>query len=633
MRLLPQNLLSNPVGQAVMAALKVAGREGDPEKVRKVLTSMGDKGADWAATLLRSSKWHVDLNDILEAGSKGRPEVLMIGGRPYNTLDLRQIMVEEAIFSSFDTSQLGIKIRKSAEEWIKHTDKVSYDPKTGRAIIDQQGKSVARQFTPSTLSKVSEDIAEGWAERERAGAVITLMEMGLDPRTACRVTIDSLYDYAGSMSKWDRNLIWNLFFPFWAFQKNANRQIVNTVFSPGGAYRLGVMRRAYEQGSELLSTLMYQNIVDEFGLDYNSMDPDTRDQYDMMRWYLTERYGMIDQVPPEVKQDIRNWITGVITNKQLADGQLRAAPELRKFLLKTGRARMSEYYVAKPDPKYERFYRQGRPGLRVPYPMQENMKRYADLLKKEDKDAPFTTLFLPEPMYEAAFKHMGYTVASLILAIQQLDSATGINLLTDEDDGTPVTDWRDPATEVADPSRMMIVPQLLETAGVETMAYPAPLHPVVGKAAYDTGIFDVLVLDASEDPFSAMADIREAEAAGEEAPRKRGTITDVRYYLMPGMPQLFYANSPLMEINRTMLQWSQTPVEERAGLRGEMARWARLFFGMETEEVTPQKATRFSSSAARKEFGSKKAEKILKEGRKVQKDPYHRFRKRRTEDE
>ena len=88
--------------------------------------------------------------------------------------------------------------------------------------------------------------------------------------------------------------------------------------------------------------------------------------------------------------------------------------------------------------------------MRVPYPLQASTKKYVDLLRMEDRDAPFTTIFLPEPMYEAAFKHMGYTIASLVMAMQQLDSFAGVNLLTDEDDGTSGVSFLDPLLEVAD---------------------------------------------------------------------------------------------------------------------------------------------------------------------------------------
>ena len=42
------------------------------------------------------------------------------------------------------------------------------------------------------LKGASEDIAEAWAERERLGCMVTLMEAGIDPRTAAKISIDAL---------------------------------------------------------------------------------------------------------------------------------------------------------------------------------------------------------------------------------------------------------------------------------------------------------------------------------------------------------------------------------------------------------------------------------------------------------
>ena len=251
--------------------------------------------------------------------------------------------------------------------------------------------------------------------------------------------------------------------------------------------------------------------------------------------------------------------------------------------------------------------------MRVPYPLQASTKKYVDLLRMEDRDAPFTTIFLPEPMYEAAFKHMGYTIASLVMAMQQLDSFAGVNLLTDEDDGTSGVSFLDPLLEVADPSRMMIVPQLAEALDIKTMAYPTALHPIIGVAA-ESANFDVLVLESTDDALAEISAIRDAEEAGEEPPEKAGVIRDPRYYLMPGMLQLVYSNSPLMELNRVLLQMERTPMEQRGGLRGDLVKWARSFLGLETEEVYKDRAIKFTRSAAEKEIGSKKTKEKIKKG-------------------
>jgi len=163
---------------------------------------------------------------------------------------------------------------------------------------------------------------------------------------------------------------------------------------------------------------------------------------------------------------------------------------------------------------------------------------------------------------------------------------------------------------------MMIVPQILEAADVKTMAYPTALHPIIGVAA-ESANFDVLVLEATDDALAWISEVREAEEAGEEPPEKAGVIRDPRYYLMPGTLQLVYANSPLMELNRILLQMERTPMEERGGLRGDLVKWANVFLGLETEEVYKQRAIKFTRSAATKEIGSKKTKEKIQKGRQV----------------
>ena len=204
-RLIPQSLATNPLVQTALLGIQKAGVDDAGEIMRQTLTKMGDEGADWAAKLLRSSKWRGDLNSLLE----GRDGFMVVNGVPHSYKDMRRICVEEGIAASFNTAELGTKIRQA-----------------GQMMIDDDNYRKANKRMPfgptlTELTQIAEDMAEGWSERERFGAVLTLVEMGVEPRKAARLTIDALYDYAGSMSKADRALLVQIFFPFWAFQKNA----------------------------------------------------------------------------------------------------------------------------------------------------------------------------------------------------------------------------------------------------------------------------------------------------------------------------------------------------------------------------------------------------------------------------
>ena len=82
----------------------------------------------------------------------------------------------------------------------------------------------------------------------------------------------------------------------------------------------------------------------------------------------------------------------------------------------------------------------------------------------------------------------------------------------------------------------------------------------------------------------------EAEKKGEEPeslPRKP-IRSDVqpgkKYYMMPGVGQMLFVNSPLGELNDILLRADKTGAEDAAGVRGEIQRWVRLASGRAQEE-------------------------------------------------
>ena len=266
-----------------LALLEVGGvlKPGAMERFRRTLQKGGDKAARAAATLLRVSVYRVDLNDVLN-GTQG---YVRLGKRVYSNRQIREIMVEEGIFASFDTRALADVIRQDVT---KSTTKI------GRAANNVLLQSVT-------------DTAEAWSERERAGAVLTLIESGLSPRAACRVTIDALFDYAGTMSKVDRSWWMSLLFPFWAFQKNANAQVFNLAFSPSGAYRMGVVRRFLEGGpdafGQLLALQLSENpetgIPTPYGIYLGGLTQQQRELYYEVVRRIEFGYGPLAEMSPE----------------------------------------------------------------------------------------------------------------------------------------------------------------------------------------------------------------------------------------------------------------------------------------------------------------------------------------------
>lgn len=293
-RVAAQDVMVLP-GIARTFALVDKGSPGAMEKVRQVLQKGGDVTARAVGKLLGVSKYRADLNAILE----GREGVVRLGNRVYSNREVRDIMVQEGIFASFNTRELADVIRRSGKEGF-----VARHAKGAPDLL----KNAGRTFDDVVFKTVS-DTAEAWGDRERAGAVLTLMESGLSPRAASRLTIDALYDYAGSMSKADRSWIVSLFFPFWAFQKNANTQVFNLLFSPGGAYRMNCVRRATTDIPEFFTQLVHMKLSEDpdlkvptpYGLYLADMTTSQRQMYELIVDRLENGYGPIESMSEETK--------------------------------------------------------------------------------------------------------------------------------------------------------------------------------------------------------------------------------------------------------------------------------------------------------------------------------------------
>ena len=597
-RMIPQNALSNPLGQAIVLSARTLGWKGAGEDIRKILQTAGDKGAHFASRILMGSKWRMDLNSVLE----GTARMYRLGPNVVSGKHIRDVALQEGIFSSFDTSQLGIKIQKSLDMFIARTGE------TNPAALERVKEAISAPY------RVAADIAEAWSERERLGAMMTLMEMGLDARTAARVTIDALYDYAGSMSKFDRHWLINMVLPFWAFQKNVNRQVVDAVFSPKGAYRLGVMRRAYDHGTTLISDMLYSDMVDEYGIDVENMPESHQSVYynfkDDLEQYYADRG---EEVPDEVHREIARWVSSVRATNSLEDGLKYTPEEIRRKMLKLGNIRISDFYIPKPRMEARRGFRRIRPGFAIPHEYTENARKFIEGIRSNTPDTPYTFVMLPEPAYHAAFHHMAYAAASMILSAK--DVIEGPATLFTEDDGTePLTDAFATSAEIFAPQRAPLISELLASYGLEKASYPQRLHPNLADMARAHGV-DVFETTLVEDPYATEAERQEAREKGREAVESVGIIREKRYYMAPGVARLLFVNNPIGELNTIMMKRTKSPLEE-AAKQGDMIMWARAYVGLDVEEVYPSRTVKSEMRRAREEGGAERVYEKARKGRK-----------------
>tara|TARA_R110002110_G_scaffold135770_2_gene320066 strand:+ start:83 stop:3316 length:3234 start_codon:yes stop_codon:yes gene_type:complete len=579
-------------------------KPGSMEAFRRVLQRSGDVGARAVGTLLRVSKYRVDLNAILD----GREGFVQIGNKVYSNREIRDIMVEEGVFASFDTTQLTNVIRRTGQRGslAKQADKLP--PK-----IRDAGRWVGKTADDLILKTVT-DTAEAWAERERAGAVLTLIEMGMSPRAASRVTIDALYDYAGTMSKFDRSWIVSLLFPFWAFQKNANMQAFNAIFSPAGIYRLGVIRRAQDKVPEVFSELLQTKLSEDpntgiptpYGVYLADMTPQQRDVYYTIVHRLESGYGPIDQMsestkelvlssydadtfdkisdqqlqviqygygpaymmPEETREAVRALFKDA-RNARAVDGKLLLLsedtlekqtgyltrdPGVRRRALDDVLKELRPFAAPDMSPAGQRNYMKGRGRFPFPPVYNKNTRDFYETMRQLDpeNETPYLEWNLPDSTINAGFRHMANINATYILM-----GYKAVDLFADLD--APGVTPLIPFEEVLDISNTPIPGTILEALTEERMGYPRRVHPIIGKLVEDVmpGV-SVLRIDATkmeDDPFAqaeAMTFANDQEYQ-EYVDTGQRTLVKERVYLPPGTMRFLFDNSPLGELNRVMM--------------------------------------------------------------------------------
>lgn len=538
MRVIAQDFAVLPGMSVVMAF----GRRYDrafPEKVRKVLQRAGDAAAAVAGKLLSTSKWRIEVNDVLE----GREGFVNLGGNVYSHREIREIATQEGIFASFDTSALKKSIQAAQAELTRGAS---------QSVLDTMGEAI--QWWRLHL----DDTAEAWSERERLGAMITLMEMGVGPRNAARAAVEALYDYSGSMSKQDRHIIIGALMPFWAFQKNANMQFVNYLFSSAGAYRMGVLRRGQERFAEAATAALYASVSDPYGVDVESMPPDLRDQYFALIDIVENGYGDLSQLAPgqrkmleatfgpldQLDEDTRRQLTygyggrgkvpkSVVMGLRLMfragrvgragdyqDGEYREMTVPAAALAKDTAfmQRVSTYSVTAPDPAGRRTYMRDRAGVAMPMRADAAGRLYYKLLGQTRPGHPYLEAFMPESSIHAGMRHISAVLAGYVLlsdyaargAVNVADNAASKFGVTDaktvvlEDaESTMLPALRNIVAGVADPERSPLIAPVLATMGYAG-GPPIRVSPLLANMVLDTFNVELLTIPGERDIFAAV---------------------------------------------------------------------------------------------------------------------------------
>ena len=583
----------------------------NPEAIRSSLQKHGDK----VAQFLSQSKWRIDVNDVL----KGTDGNIVIAGNVYSFQDIRQLAIEEGIFSSFDTSELAAEIGNQLNEYRRASDNAGLPSRAVQRVHDAH----------NALSRNLDDIAEAWGERERLGAMITLMEKGIPPRRAARLTIDALFDYAGSMSRGDRHFLLSLLIPFWAFQKNANQQFIRRALSPEGAYKMGVLRRGMEYGAGAVESMWFGATYDAYGVDVRSMSEDERNKYMYLRKTIEYGYGPIYGLPPSMQgtllgilgvSSLEQLEEQVANDEELADklyqlengyGGIANVPDsviqgIRMALTRPGAGggayagfEEGEAYAARSaqlgsvlqgmslvteegqlqnltefvgptiDPAGRAGFRRHRVGITVPPKMTESLRTHLRIYRTlNNGEVPYEEILIPEPAIYAGLNHVVYltaTFANLFGEIYGKAPFTG-----DEDDiSLPIaTVMSNSFSEVVDVGRAPIPGVILSSIGVSNeegipRRISPMLMPAMKKAFPQVDFIETrqlydLYAQNEEEQAQMIQETATLLGISEDEAKKILTGKETRYYTPPGALSFAVENFPMFgEVNRRMLDMPQ----------------------------------------------------------------------------
>jgi hypothetical protein len=608
-RVIAQDLLVVPLMREILEVGKAAGVLSPvaTERLRSSLQKLGDRAAGRIGEMMSVSKYRIEVNPILEGVDGG----FTVGGKVYRYRDIRDIAVEEGVFSSFDTRELQRAILREGQL-------VLGGPAARKATVQSRTTGAMLRDGLASLEESVADIAEAWGERERLGAMVTLMEAGYDPRAAAQITVKALFDYSQSMTKLDRHWLVGLLLPFWAFQKNANQQVFNMLFSPWGGYRMMVVKRARERTSDLLGNIMYNTLVDDYGVDVESMPPELQDSYYATIKAFEEAFGP-DGPPPEAKRAMRMLLSGraidveggVLMETSAEIQRLRSAGAFADL------ARFIPFTVAEPSKAGRSSIMRDRAGFPVPFPRSEGVRAYNALLGDNHS---YMELYWPDSTIEAGMKWHTQVAATMFLLSAKGASSTGFTDIPDG--GIDEVGWLSVIKPVVDAERSPVLGPLLageftapppkRIAAAATPEAWMKVHPMLGKMLDDVYGTTFLRVPAVADPLLVDEDgnlpqltpdqITEIKRLQEQYP-DIGVLKNQRYYLPGGVWAMAFENSPLGELNALLLRWEEEPLESqgRQTIQGKILIWSRKYAGVDVTLTAP-------SQAAKREEPRKKTE-------------------------
>lgn len=622
-RLAFQTLLTSRVGyvfsllidRAPNAVLRFAtdGRVSLPiaERVRDALSKAGDLVAAPINKMLSDGKYRIEVNKILD----GADEMIMLGDRVYNTRRLREVAVGEGVFSSYDTRRMGEAIRRQGEFVVNQAGQL-YKNTSDSMVL--RGWDAGREWLFGGFRNTVDDLADAWAERERVGGYVTLIEAGMDPRVAARLMIDALYDYGQSMTQADRQFLVQILLPFWAFQKNANGQFINSLFTPRGAFRMQMWMKFRYRAADMITRLLYEGDGGELGFDVEAMDERTQQLYYAILTKAHEQYGPV--LPEEVRVGLRMLLTGQPVMASQGESYELAAnlrePFAEQLTAETNQL-FRRYMLSEPTKSSLSSYMRDRPAIGVTRRRTAHAQLYAALSGADDH---VTWFVVPESSAESSMKFAAHQMGAHFAVLESIAQIA-------KKEATPINAVSNVVRPIIDLERAPLVGSVVQT--LTGNGYPQRLHPMVAASMEASGV-PVIRVPAARDPFEddqLLRDIEvrfaEAQAEGREFDAKAlldeqflrdvrelnetgkqvsEIATQTRFYLPPGPYSQIFENAsgtleavpavgiigPLYEINRALLDREMRP-NEAIDASGRIEYNLRYLLGADILEVSGER--------------------------------------------
>ena len=516
----PQLLGSAPGVQNVLRAV------GLQEPVARVLQRLGELPAKVMAKFTAEAGNIVEVNKLMD----GIDETVELGGHVHTYKAHREIMARTGVFDTFDTSVVQ------------------------KALLDDVSRYAPVEYAKDVVFRAVSDYAQAVSARQRAGLYAILVENGHHPEVAAKMVTDALFDYSTTITPADRNIFIRCLLPFWGWQKNANRFIVDAMFNPYTAWRLNVARKFPNAAGYLATEGFYGGYYDATGINPAALSPAQRTTYDAMMARLAEEYGK--DIPEDALRAVGAAVAGVQSAETAVFDDKNMpyqAPPGQYYLNPEEEGTSGQVYMPRPSMEQRKSYLQLRPAVSVtPKPDPALRRHYENF---DNTDYAYTNFYWPEPIQYALWRH-GASIMSVMLNAVALP-------VTGEEGSMALAR----SAAEFDVKRAPLMGEMVQAYQGKPV-YGAYIHPWIVERLTNTH------------PYFATAFTSRVGKDGTK-----------RYSLVPGIPSVGFKYSGLGRLNELFPTTLETATDKPDEFdRTELYQFLRFWPGVLQRDVSPEES-------------------------------------------